>query len=190
MSETWKPVVGYEGIYEVSDLGRVRSLDRIDAGGQKRRGVVLQPKVTPKGYHDVTLANGPRETRRVHRLVLTAFVSPPPPGLQARHLDGDPASNALPNLKWGTAVENNRDRVLHGTHPELLKTHCPSGHPYAGENLYTHPTTGHRSCVQCRRDRQERDREPLRAAALERYHANPEVARERARQYRAKKKAA
>lgn len=190
MSETWRSAVGYVGYYEISDLGRVRSLARTDRNGQWRAERFLKQSVTPKGYLKVDLSvDGVARAFRVHRLVLAAFVGPPPEGMEARHLDGNPQHNALSNLRWGTASENNRDRVTHGTHQEVAKTHCPQGHPYDGENLYVSPTTGYRRCRQCRLDRYYADPERAREAARNYYHANPEAARERVRQYRAEKKA-
>jgi hypothetical protein len=108
----WKSVSGYEGRYEVSDGGQVRSLStyRSTSGG------VLSHWVQNKGYHYVTL-RGPNNTKAsfaVHRLVLEAFVSPCPPGKQVAHNNGDPSDNRVSNLRWATAKENIADRTLHG----------------------------------------------------------------------------
>ena len=101
--ETWKDVPRYEGRYQVSDLGRVRSL--LNYGGQDER--VLKICTTQRGYRYVTLRTGNDEERRgkqhlVHRLVLEAFVGPCPKGMRARHLDGNLANNELSNLRWDT----------------------------------------------------------------------------------------
>ncbi|WP_423196750.1 MULTISPECIES: NUMOD4 motif-containing HNH endonuclease [unclassified Cupriavidus] len=108
----WKPVPGYEGRYEVSDAGHVRSLSsyRATSGG------ILATWVQNKGYHYVTLrsANGTKKSFAVHRLVLEAFVGPRPAGKQAAHADGNPAHNSLTNLRWATAKENIADRTAHG----------------------------------------------------------------------------
>ena len=119
--ERWLPVVGYEGLYEVSDHGRVRSLLA------KRRGSVeyvraeprvLSPGVKPAGYKIVRLTarGGGVSTLHVHRLVLLAFVGEPPEGKpDAAHGDGDPGNCALQNLRWSSKVENERDKIGHGT---------------------------------------------------------------------------
>lgn len=112
MTEKWKPVHGYEGRYEVSDSGLVRSLStyRPTSGG------VLTPWVQNRGYRYVSLrdAFGERKTFAVHRLVLEAFVEPCPNGKQVAHGDGNPGNNRLENLRWSTAKENIADRTAHG----------------------------------------------------------------------------
>lgn len=106
-SEEWRPVPGWEGRYEVSNLGRILSLR---AGTRK----VLRPqRGTPYGHRKVLLG-ATRDKVWIHRLVLQVFVGEPPPGHIARHLDGDPTNNAVSNLKWGTPAENNADMMRHG----------------------------------------------------------------------------
>lgn len=119
--ERWLPVVGYEGLYEVSDRGRVRSLDRILVRRGKngpmnvrRRGQILKPGTVESGHQLVVLGRG--VSKLVHALVLIAFVGPRPPRFDSRHLDGDPANNQLKNLCWGTRSENILDAVRHGTY--------------------------------------------------------------------------
>ena len=112
MNETWKPVVGWEGFYEVSDAGRVRRVVEIP---KYRRGKILSPVIGPKGYLQVTLSNGHLGNFKIHCLVLEAFVGPRPKGAVTRHLDGDPGNSRLANLTWGTRSENEQDKVLHGT---------------------------------------------------------------------------
>lgn len=105
--EVWLPVVGYEGLYEVSNLGRVR-----------RQGAYacLRPIDGGRGYLMVSLSNVTAKNYPVHRLVLTAFCGPEPfPGAQAAHNDGDRANARLTNLRWATPAENQADRVRHGT---------------------------------------------------------------------------
>ena len=112
-SESWRAVVGYEGIYEVSSLGRVRSLDRIDARGWKRRQVILCPGLV-RGYYRVVLHNKTGATKKVHRLVLEAFCGPCPAGFETRHRDGCWTNNHLFNLQWGSKAENLADKIKHG----------------------------------------------------------------------------
>lgn len=108
----WKPVVGYENRYEISNSGLVRSLStyRSTSGG------ILKPWVQNRGYKYVSLrsANNIKKTFAVHRLVLDAFVGLCPPGRQCAHGDGDPTNNHVENLRWASAAENIADRALHG----------------------------------------------------------------------------
>ena len=113
----WAPVPGFEGFYEVSDAGLVRSLRLTKQGW--RGGRMLKPHVGPKGYLTVNLtaaALGKRETRYVHELVLAAFVGPRPDGMDACH-DPDPnrSNCSLANLRWDTRRGNFADKRAHGT---------------------------------------------------------------------------
>lgn len=127
MEERWLPVVGFEGRYEVSDLGRVRSLPRIVTysvvdyrNGVTRMvsypvdGTVLRPAAQKSGHMYVNL--GRSVTRRVHRLVLTAFVGLCPEGMEGCHRNSDPSNNALSNLRWGTSTDNKADMVAADRH--------------------------------------------------------------------------
>lgn len=150
--ERWLPIPGYEGLYEVSDLGNIRSLDRTvkRSDGKLRRfkGKAITPTIV-NGRARVTLPGNPRRKHRVHRLVLLAFVGPPPPGTEACHSpDPDPLNNRLENLRWDTSSENMRDRVRHGTHFWANRTHCPHGHEYTPENTYI-DKRGSRNCRAC-----------------------------------------
>lgn len=104
-TERWRPVKGYEGKYEVSDRGRVKSLGHYrysDAG-------ILKPFFHKFGYPRVTLwANGVSHGRAIHTLVLEAFVGPRPAPCVCDHRDGSPANNHLQNLQWVTQKENVR----------------------------------------------------------------------------------
>jgi len=114
--EQWRPILDYEGIYEVSNLGRVRSLSRYRSNGRQLSGRVLRPGRIGRGYRVVSLCyDGEGQTRRIHRLVLEAFVSPCPEGKECAHLDGDPSNNQLENLAWVTEKENSHHRIKHGT---------------------------------------------------------------------------
>lgn len=151
-SESWCPVPDYEGRYEVSDRGRVRSLTRQveDSVGRVRtfRGRVLSPgSQPPLGHLHVNLSTeGRKRTFAVHALVLMAFVSPRPVGQECCHANGDPRDNRLENLRWGTRFDNVGDALGHGTHWQARKTHCPQGHLYDAEN-----TSGSRGVRRCRR---------------------------------------
>jgi hypothetical protein len=105
MTEEWRQVPGYEGLYEVSDQGRVR-----------RAGRVLSPGPHSQGYTRFNLCkDSVRRPFMGHQLVLLAFVGPRPEGQETRHLDGNPANNCLTNLCYGLPSDNGADRVAHGT---------------------------------------------------------------------------
>lgn len=160
MTEIWRPIPDWEGHYEVSDLGRVRGIERriwVEASPRghwrTRRERILRGKSGHWGHISVHLTSqGRSATLLVHRVVLSVFVGACPDGMEACHNNGDPGDNRLSNLRWDTKSSNTRDAVLHGTHPEARKTHCPSGHPYSPENTYN-PKPGHRMCRTCRRQR-------------------------------------
>lgn len=122
--ETWKPVLGYEKEYVVSDFGKVKSLERllspkIKTGLRGGRRAVKERilKQTFKKYAYVNLSKqGIVCAVPVHRLVLEAFVGPCPDGMMCRHFpDRKTNNNRRTNLVWGTALENQRDRIFHGT---------------------------------------------------------------------------
>jgi hypothetical protein len=115
--ERWLPVVGYEGFYEVSDRGRVRSLDRVDACNRRRGGHFLKQSRSASYPAACLYRDGSKRTLRVHCLVLTAFVGPCPNGTEGCHNDGDRSNNKLRNLRWGTYSSNASDKRLHGRLP-------------------------------------------------------------------------
>ena len=129
MAEEWNPVPGYEGFYEVSDLGAVRSVTRQVPYGRHGhtlyKGRVLKQFNSKNGYACVKLSLcGALRTTYVHELVLRAFVGPRPiiqSKGEIRHLDGQKTNNTLPNLVYGTVVENAADRVKHN---KIRKTQC------------------------------------------------------------------
>lgn len=124
--ESWKPIVGWEGFYDVSDLGRVRSLQRFVSNGRGGKRLVHARIMKP--YRDrvrsphmiIQLSRGGRAKEDaqfplVHKLVLEAFVGPRPPGLEACHNNGDGMDNRLSNLRWDTHQANMDDQLKHGT---------------------------------------------------------------------------
>lgn len=152
--EQWRAVVGYEGYYEVSDQGRVRSLPRKDRLGRDRPGIVLKLQADRDGYPYFLASRGTQKMIRVHRAVLNAFVGPAPAGAaMGLHADGNPANNVLSNLRWGTDSDNQRDAVKHGTHSRTARTHCKAGHAFDEQNTYRYPGTGWRACRACFRNR-------------------------------------
>lgn len=149
---TWLPVVGFEGRYEVSDQGHVRSVPRVvytsDGRRQPVAGKVLSPCLDGNGYPCVGIAG---KRVRVHVLVLEAFAGPRPDGMHGCHADDVKSNNAAANLYWGTRVDNMRDMANnHGGHHNSKKTHCKRGHEFNDENTYYR--VGRRQCRPCKRE--------------------------------------
>jgi len=123
-NETWRAVPGYEGLYEVSSLGRVKSLAReIIYQNKHRSGTSALPvreKIlkgrTEKGYTTVKLVrDGVYYHVGVHRVVCLAFHGPVEGDIEAAHINGDKTDNTVANLVWATPAENARHRRGHGT---------------------------------------------------------------------------
>ena len=107
-NEIWQDIEGYEGSYQVSDFGRVRSLDRIDALGHRRKGKMIAITSATNGYRKVGLVkDGITKNHSVHRLVAKAFLSNPSDLPQVNHKDEDKMNNAASNLEWCTQSYNN-----------------------------------------------------------------------------------
>ena len=113
MKEEWKDVVGYEGFYQVSDLGRIRTVTRKQWNGQSWHlveSLVLNPSVQNGGYLRVVLSvNGTKKYKTVHRLVAEAFLDMPDGNEKfvVNHKDEDKLNNNVNNLEWITISENN-----------------------------------------------------------------------------------
>jgi hypothetical protein len=174
VSEYWLPVPTWEGYYEASDYGFVRSLPRfVNARGGSRRlvpGRILKPSHSNTGgYPMVNLSLGDRkEGRYVHDLVMRAHVGEPSEGQEVRHLDRDVRNAALRDaggvrrLVYGTHSENQWDQVRHGTHYQGSRAECDNGHELTEENTWTeyHPDGifKARRCKLCNRDRSTKQR--------------------------------
>ena len=109
-NEIWKVVVGYEGIYEVSSLGRIRSLDRIKIGSRhnsKLKGKLLSLRVVNHGYRAVILQNNNlKKNLAVHRIVAEAFIANPEGKKEVNHINLIKDDNRVKNLEWCTRSEN------------------------------------------------------------------------------------
>lgn len=154
MDETWLPVPDYEGYYEISSEGNVRSL-RVGVGKNIKPGIMmLNPGTAPNGYKVLRLSvNYVQQTVYVHDLVLLAFVGPKPKGLRVRHLNDIKSDCSLTNLIYGTHRENMQDMLRNGNNYFKNKTHCPHGHEYTPENTYLNK--GRRFCRACDRARRK-----------------------------------
>ena len=110
-SEVWRDIIGYEGIYQVSNKGNVFSIERM-VQGRECGGITLKPKHRRDGYLHVGLyRNGKMKNKLIHRLVLEAFVENPNNLPEVNHKDEDKANNNVENLEWCTSRYNTN----HGT---------------------------------------------------------------------------
>lgn len=116
--EVWRDIKGYEGLYQVSNMGRIKRLERtfFDKSGHKQhpKERILKPKTEQNGYLRVILCNGSgkRKTLLVHRLVCEAFHENSENKPYVNHIDENKANNKASNLEWCTVTEN----INHGTH--------------------------------------------------------------------------
>ena len=149
MWEEWRPVVGYEGVYSISNIGRVR---RDLASRGSRAGYILKQSImSSNGYYRVGLVfRGKQVTRTVHSLIAEAFLGPSL-GRCVNHKDGLKTHNDWRNLEYVTLAENNLHAHAIGLHPPLV-THCLHGHPYDEANTIVHKN-GERDCLTCARRR-------------------------------------
>ena len=126
--ETWKPVIGYENLYEVSDKGRIKSMERIiktkNGVKKKKKECIITPlpsKITQRHptahYHFELWKDGKRSVMMVHRAVAMAFIQNPLNKPQITHIDGNPANNCIENLEWVTNSEN----MIHAYKNSLIK---------------------------------------------------------------------
>ena len=132
MIEEWRPIEGYEGLYEVSNTGRVRSLDKYDSMNRFLRGRILRLFTDGLGYLRAQLySNSKRKSFLVHRLVAQAFIPNPDNLPQVNHRDENPSNDNVDNLEWcdgkynvnyGTRIDRIRDiRLKNGTYTGLSK---------------------------------------------------------------------
>ena len=117
-SEVWKDIPGYEGYYQASSLGRIKSLSRFcqrNPTGYTSKERILKPQKLRTGHLYVNLMSGTKAY--IHRLILESFVGPCPKGMECRHFpDQDPMNNKLENLSWTTRKKNTKDRIHNGTY--------------------------------------------------------------------------
>lgn len=137
--ERWRPVVGYEDFYEVSDLGRIKSVARVitHSNGHPQRWPerILKQHIPWSGRLSVRLyRNGKAARVAVHHLMAEAFIGPRPESMQVLHWNDHKDDNRAENLRYGSAADNIADQVRNGLHHVARRTHCPQGHPYDETN--------------------------------------------------------
>lgn len=124
LTEEWRDIKGYEGLYQVSNKGRVRSIPRNSTVKNIR---IIRPAKFAHGYLGVGLnKNGKRASRTVHRLVAETFMPIDNKKLQVNHIDGDRTNNSLENLEWVTPSYNSwhRNNVLGVKAPNVIPVEC------------------------------------------------------------------
>ena len=178
MQEEWKGISGFEGVYSVSNLGRIR---RDIRGSRTYQGKILKPKLD-KGYLRINLNHS--KTFFIHNLVAAAFIGPKPNGLQTNHIDGIKINNKVDNLEYVTDIGNKQHAVNLGLypkgethhshlHPEKMargknngryiwaskRTHCLKGHELTPENIFPGDKIHEwRRCRECQRIRHKFNR--------------------------------
>jgi hypothetical protein len=157
-----RDIPGYEGYYQVSDDGQVKSIERkagVRGGGFRTVPErILKQCVSSNGYRQVNLhADGVMTSLLVHRLVMLAFVGECPLGYEVCHNNGNSADCRLTNLRYDTRRGNAADRRRHGTerNQHAGKTHCQHGHEFTPENTYYYLARGIacRGCIACRQEK-------------------------------------
>lgn len=123
--EIWKDIKGYEGLYQVSSIGRVRSLDRVVDGchgsNQNIKGIIKHPSLSDTGYFVTTLyKNNLGSKKKIHRLKAIAFIPNPENKPFINHIDGVKTNNEISNLEWCTQKEN----IQHARNTGLMKESC------------------------------------------------------------------
>lgn len=122
-SEIWKDIKGYEGLYQVSNLGRVKSVERIikyngigkGSGTRLYPSVILRQCLNTVGYYQVSLSiNNNRKRFMVHRLVAQAFCNSSVDKYCVNHIDGNYLNNIADNLEWVSNIENTRHAIVIG----------------------------------------------------------------------------
>ena len=127
MIEIWKPVKEFEGLYEVSNLGQVRSLNYKRTKGTK----ILKLVIDKDGYLRVNLyKNGKQYNKKVHRLVTAAFIPNPEGKTEVNHIDGNKTNNRVENLEWVTHSEN----IQHAWESGLCEPLTGENHPFYGKH--------------------------------------------------------
>lgn len=138
-TEIWRPIPSWEGYYEASNHGRIRSINRTVRhayGIRHVTGKILKETSNAQGRPMVNLCRGGKcKNHTIHSLIAATFIGPRPQGAIIRHLNDDPWDNRVENLAYGTPHENTWDCIRNGGHPELNKTHCPRGHALIEWNL-------------------------------------------------------
>lgn len=153
VNEEWKDIPGFEGRYQISNLGRVKSLPRYVKNGtgyrSVRGGIRKHSRNGPREYPSINLKD---KSFTIHRLLGELWI-PNPTGLpEVLHKDDDPNNYNLDNLYWGTSSQNSNDTVKNGNHHYAKRDLCDNGHEFTEQNTYVR-SDGGRRCRACERIR-------------------------------------
>ena len=112
-NENWKPVKGFEKVYEISDLGRVRNT----------RGKILKTYKINSGYDSIKFTVcGSRSSHLIHRLVAKAFIENSEGLREVNHIDEDKSNNSLLNLEWVSSSQNKQHSLKSGRYDKIFET--------------------------------------------------------------------
>jgi hypothetical protein len=124
--EVWKDVIGYEGLYQASSFGKIKSLSKLKTIKNKYRIISYTTKEiilkagSCQGYERVVLIkDGLRSTKKVHRIIASAFLGDEP-NKCVNHIDFNRSNNNINNLEWLTSLENNRHSRINNRYPKLI----------------------------------------------------------------------
>lgn len=141
--EIWKDIEGYEGLYQISTLGRVKSLERLilrnNGRFQKIKERILKPSLDRKGYYFVVLKKDCKSlNHRIHRLIAQAFIPNPENKPCVDHIDTNTKNNNINNLRWCTHKENMNNTITKEKQIKIMTGKCGEKHPRARKiNQYT-----------------------------------------------------
>jgi len=125
MKEIWKDIPNMIGHYQASNLGRIRSVDKVDSANRFRRGKIKSSAITRKGYEQVCICvDGRQLSCKVHRLVAITFLDNDDKLTQVNHIDRNKLNNRVDNLEWCDQSHNQRHAFKHG-----LQNNCGDNHP-------------------------------------------------------------
>lgn len=139
MNEIWKDIVGYEGQYQVSNLGNIISLNY----GRSGKPHLMKPTITHDGYYRVHIGGKKHPLMKtVHILVAKAFIPNPDNKPQVNHIDGDKTNNCVTNLEWVTGKENIHHAIVNGLRKPDNHVYLKGEHHYASKPVVQYDLNG------------------------------------------------